>query len=477
MSTRLPSSALSAGAESTCPVDAGPPDDWHSHRAEVALFLQQFRATPILYLPNPGNGGDSLIAAATYEAFGRAGVRFELASLDTDVAGRVVVLAGGGNLVPFYSDTRRALDAFLGRAARIVLLPHTIRGHEPLLERLDQTCTLFARDRASFDHVKAVNPSVDVRLAHDMAFHLDAHAYLRQTSEVERQGSVILEMKLSACGISAQDIERWPSVDLMRQDIESTQVDAASDADISDLFMLGVNPGEAHVAAWCFLRAISLARHVNTDRLHVGIGAALLGVPCTLRDNVYGKNSAVFNHSMSGLPGMRLAQSHSHESARARAQRQEIGALHSRIDDLQAECALLNCDFLKAQQMNAHAESELEAQTALYEALEKRCRLLGQSNANLHGLLLAQDALRHQLCELRGRNEALETDLRDGSAAVHELQERHMAEMQMLRRESMAGKVAAARLNGIFASRTWRLLALVRCAGRWLAGKPQCARG
>jgi exopolysaccharide biosynthesis predicted pyruvyltransferase EpsI len=37
---------------------------------------------------------------------------------------------------------------------------------------------------------------------------------------------------------------------------------------------------------------------VATDRLHVGIGAALLGKTCRLHDNSYGKNRAVYDHSI-----------------------------------------------------------------------------------------------------------------------------------------------------------------------------------
>ena len=64
-----------------------------------------------------------------------------------------VLSGGGGNLVPMYDSTRLAFDRFLGKAARIVLLPHTVRGHEDLLARLDATCTIFCRDEASFAHV------------------------------------------------------------------------------------------------------------------------------------------------------------------------------------------------------------------------------------------------------------------------------------------------------------------------------------
>jgi exopolysaccharide biosynthesis predicted pyruvyltransferase EpsI len=76
-----------------------------------------------------------------------------------------------------------------------------------------------------------------------------------------------------------------------------------NDLDVSDEFMIGVGPDMAPVAAWGFLRTIELARSITTDRLHLGIAAALPGAPCTLRDNSHGKNAAVYGHSpLAGFP-------------------------------------------------------------------------------------------------------------------------------------------------------------------------------
>ena len=47
-----------------------------------------------------------------------------------------------------------------------------------------------------------------------------------------------------------------------------------------------------------FLMALKSAHSIVTDRLHVGIGAALLGVPCELIDNSYGKNREIYDFSL-----------------------------------------------------------------------------------------------------------------------------------------------------------------------------------
>jgi hypothetical protein len=86
-----------------------------------------------LYYPNPGNGGDSLLAAATLHAFARCSFKYRTIELDATVNGKIVFLGGGGNLVPLYDHIKSAYENFLGRAQKIVLLPHTIRGNEELL--------------------------------------------------------------------------------------------------------------------------------------------------------------------------------------------------------------------------------------------------------------------------------------------------------------------------------------------------------
>lgn len=292
-----------------CGVPAALPpfSNWAPWRHDMENFLAELRGQQVLYLPNPGNGGDSLIATATYQAFDRAGIEIELAHLDTPVEGRTVILAGGGNLVPISEDVQQALERFAPRASRLILLPHTIRGHDGLLAQLDARCTLFVRDQSSLDHVRQANPSLDVRLAHDMAFHLDVRKLLADPA-LRCLGPAIVSAGLEAAGLSEEMLKSWPSVEYLRTDAESTARFPMTDLDISVLCMMGVNPDEAPLAAWCFLHLIALAAHVHTDRLHVGIGAALMGVPCTLRDNDYGKNSSVFAQSLHGVRGMRMIQ-------------------------------------------------------------------------------------------------------------------------------------------------------------------------
>lgn len=275
-------------------------------RSDMEEFLGQYEGQDVLFYPHPGNAGDSLIAAATYQAFSRCNVKIKhISHLSPVVDGAVVFLGGGGNFVPLYNDIRSAFKNLLGRAAKIILLPHTIRNNEGILRMLDCRCVLFCRDVESFEHVRQVNPSLDVRLAHDMAFHLDIEELLND-HKLMRAGRTVLNMKLHEAGLSQEIIQSRPSINLLRMDRESTKSHPFTDVDISNILGIGVDPLNAPIAAWCFLTGISIAHFVYTDRLHVGIAAALLGKECLLSDNSYGKNRAVYRHSLTGFPTLRF---------------------------------------------------------------------------------------------------------------------------------------------------------------------------
>ena len=82
-----------------------------------------------------------------------------------------------------------------------------------------------------------------------------------------------------------------------RLDWESRATKPTSLVDISDVFSTGVWPENAQVGAWCMLKAVSLAKKVISDRLHVGISCALIQKECDFLDNSYAKNSSVYRHS------------------------------------------------------------------------------------------------------------------------------------------------------------------------------------
>lgn len=69
----------------------------------LCAFLKERCQGEVLYIPNPGNAGDALIAAATYQVLDDLGINYLIKrhkdDMESDVSGRVVIYGGGGNLI------------------------------------------------------------------------------------------------------------------------------------------------------------------------------------------------------------------------------------------------------------------------------------------------------------------------------------------------------------------------------------------
>ena len=100
----------------------------------IADFLASLQDDPIYYRPNPGNGGDGLIAEGTYQLFDRIKLDYQLWNDDAEIEDATLIYAGGGNLVPEYTDASDFIGLHHARAKRLVLLPHSVSGHEGLLQ-------------------------------------------------------------------------------------------------------------------------------------------------------------------------------------------------------------------------------------------------------------------------------------------------------------------------------------------------------
>lgn len=278
------------------------PDELASLKLDVENFLGEFAGQEVLLIPNQGNAGDCLILVGTLDAMRKASVDVEIGDDHADMKDRIVFLGGGGNLVGVYRGMRDSLEAALAsKARRIVLLPHTVRSNEDLIGRLDKRVTLWCRERKSFAHVRSVNPDVDCRLAHDMAFHCDVPGLLNDPDCVA-SGPKILADSLANANVSLEWLAHKPIARFMRTDREATHSKIIGDVDVSHIFGRVADAPSSRLTAWCFLKTIASANHVVTDRLHVSIACALLGKQCELLDNSYSKNRDIHAHSLTGFP-------------------------------------------------------------------------------------------------------------------------------------------------------------------------------
>ena len=191
-----------------------------SLRVEMERFLAQFAGEKVLLIPNEGNAGDCLILASTLTAMAKASIDVEVVDNGADFRNQTVFLGGGGNLIDVYRGMRQSIEACRSKAARIVLLPHTIRGNAGLLKSLDDRVTIWCRDKRSLEHVGSLNPDLDCRLGHDMAFHCDVAEYLNDPA-CNEFGLPQLKAGLQRVGVNLDRLSRLAVVRFMRTDKES----------------------------------------------------------------------------------------------------------------------------------------------------------------------------------------------------------------------------------------------------------------
>lgn len=259
-------------------------------------FLRDYAGKSVYYWPNVGNAGDSLIAAGTYQLFRRVGLQPIMLTDETDVSDGVVIVGGGGNLVPLYQEARMTVERVIGHSRQLIILPHTIRGNEALLEAMPRNAIIFCRDPESYSHV-ICRTRASVFLDHDMAFHLrvddfddwckrypDApHLFEKQLSQVHNA----IDSRTGEGRFFRTDGERKTAAPTL-----------AGSCDLSTMFEFGTWPDNAEKSVYCVVQAIRRAHTVTTDRLHIGVASGLVGKATVLLDNSYGKNRTVYLHSI-----------------------------------------------------------------------------------------------------------------------------------------------------------------------------------
>ncbi|SDX96438.1 Exopolysaccharide biosynthesis protein EpsI, predicted pyruvyl transferase [Albimonas donghaensis] len=307
------------------PHPASPPTDrptvrksphFPKFRENLDRMLRGLRGREVVFCPNHGNGGDSLIAVATYQAFRRAGLKYRVVRFDDhdeDLRGKTLIYAGGGNFVKQYAHGERFLRRYYKELDQLIILPHTFQGKEALLADLGDNATLIARERGSLAHLAEHAPRANRKLMHDLAFLLDLDELRRNPwglPRLEIPRRVDFErMKKDREARAATTFPEGDVIRVFRTDGEKTARPIPPDnVDLPHVFRAGVTPEFlARRVALNFLNALDRYRVIETNRLHVGLAGALLGKKVRLEDNSYGKVAWVHAHSMAGrFPHVKL---------------------------------------------------------------------------------------------------------------------------------------------------------------------------
>lgn len=284
----------------------------HGHDyTDLARCFDRFRGEDLVFVPNPGNVGDALINLGTYQLFRRLGMAPEIGTRSETYPDRVLVVGGGGGLVGAHPGT----DAFLRRnhpvCRALILLPQTVRAYPDMIAAMDARCTLFARENPSHAYLLQHRTAAQVFLGHDMAFLLDDTAIADGAfdwgfvMDRKRRGPWARTMaKLFAARLSG------PVLQALRTDAEATAlVLPPRNFDLSRLFSTSGDMSEAACRSAIRLLRVAIRRYpaISTNRLHMAVLGAILGRQVIMRDNSYGKNSDIHDHSIKGrFPNVRF---------------------------------------------------------------------------------------------------------------------------------------------------------------------------
>jgi len=267
----------------------------------------------LAYVANEGNAGDALIAAGSWQFFDDLKIKPPYKPVRDIKTGDAPIYSGGGNLVNEYMSCAWFLERCLAvNVAEALVMPHTIRGHEDLLSRLDERFTLVCRDTASLFRVQATGTRAKLLFAPDMALYINvprlfehcrsyrgANFWLRMMHKDRLVPYLRWRRKLS---------RRLPQatghVSILRVDVEAT-ASAPGDPrwDVSNMYASKFRfREESDLVARDFLAFFEQVSSVRTNRLHAGVAGALMGCDVTYLDNSYGKISAVYDAWLSHLP-------------------------------------------------------------------------------------------------------------------------------------------------------------------------------
>ena len=261
-----------------------------------SVLKQELQNLPeFTYIPNSGNLGDMIIAKSTLDFFDANNIKYHM--FDGTNASDVIVYGGGGQWTADYEYHWQKWLNIFRTAHKIIILPSSFYNCQHLIDILDERFVVFCREMKSYNYIKSANTGAKVILDHDMA--------LRMTHNALR-GNIQISHKKDRYAIEQiKNAIQFPRtvVKFNRTDCES-----AGHWD-TDLDLSGVRYGDAtsskeHIE-FCtklMLMAVDCADAIITDRLHVGIAAALMGKEVFLLDNTYGKLSGVYNHSLKQNP-------------------------------------------------------------------------------------------------------------------------------------------------------------------------------
>lgn len=245
----------------------------------LAKLLGDLRGRNIVALLNRTDRGDGLAHLGGREFMNGLEVNCRDFLVTDDLSrmtGDVLLIYGAGTMAREVRRLPQLLETIAPRFAEIVLLPSsfdlTDSRVRTFAELWNDKYTVFCRELVSLDSARrARGKPRAVLLGHDLAFHADLSSWA--TRPAAGRGGVFRRDAEAGYGQFPRDLD--------------VVEDAAQAADSDPAGLLD------YVAALA---------EVHTDRCHAAIAAAKMGRRVVFYPNSYFKNSAIYDHSLAGMP-------------------------------------------------------------------------------------------------------------------------------------------------------------------------------
>lgn len=263
------------------------------------------------YMSNPGNLGDCVITASTYQFFDSEKFNYKIFNKVPNEP-FYLVYSGGGVWIRDYRDCyQKTLEIFKDKnLKKCVILPSSFNNCTDLINVLDERFIVFAREEKSFDYLKKSNIKSQVYLADDMVINADISELQKGVKNIYLVSNNLFEnLKIYRKFYLRVDkkikkaLKKYDNLKIgyfLRDDVEKTVENKPfNNFDLSNCKSADwSNKKLAYAMSKIFIDTIDKFEIVVTDRLHVAICAVKLNKKVFLIDNSYGKNSAVYNYSL-----------------------------------------------------------------------------------------------------------------------------------------------------------------------------------
>lgn len=249
----------------------------HIVDTDIYIFLKKYIGKEIIYIPNIGNAGDSLIAFGTLQVFDELGLNYTIGNYTIKYTNKLLFYAGGGNLVGIYSNCKSFFKNNMYDNT-IVLLPHTIKDEDTLIKSFNDNIIIICREPVSYRYVyNMITNKNNVLLSKDMAFYIK--------------------------GIDKYKLIKGDGIcNCFRTDKEKIGIQIPSNnIDLSNKLNKKNNTSDKSIIEQVSLSVFEyLSKYdtINTDRLHMAIAGSLLNKHINFYPNNYYKNNAVFEYSI-----------------------------------------------------------------------------------------------------------------------------------------------------------------------------------